>query len=221
MLEELMTGAILEDIVKWVGPAFAAAGYFIVLGAVFLERSVFIGLIVPGDIILALGGIYAARGDLTLAWVIVIGILAAVAGESTGFWLGRRYGRGLVRRVPLVNRLEGRLDAAEAYFRKNGGRTVAIGRYATAAGAFVPFVAGLSRMRYGRFLAFDVPAIVVWAIAIVLVGYFLEGQLDLVDRILSRFGWAMLGLLVAVVGGRILLNRRRKRKEERRASASK
>ncbi len=91
---------------------------------------------------------------------------------------------------------------------------MAIGRYATAAGAFVPFVAGLSRMRYRRFLAFDVPAIVVWAIAIVLLGYFLEGELDLVDRILSRFGWAMLGLLLGVVGGRILFNRWRRRTEE-------
>jgi membrane-associated protein len=213
--------AILEDLVKWVGPVFAAAGYPIVGGAVFLERSVFIGLIVPGDVILALGGIYAARGDLALPWVIVIGIMAAVGGESTGFWLGRRYGRRLVRRLPLVNRLEGRLDAAEEYFRKHGGRTVAIGRYATAAGAFVPFVAGLSRMSYRRFLAFDVPAILVWAIAIVLLGYFLEGELDLVDRILSRFGWAMLGLLVGAVGGRIVFNRWRARREERRASAPK
>jgi membrane-associated protein len=216
-----MIAAILEDLVKWVGPTFAAAGYPIVGVAVFLERSVFIGLIVPGDVILALGGIYAARGDLGLPWVIVLGILAAVAGESTGFWLGRRYGRGLVRRIPLIRRLEGRLDAAEDYFRRNGGRTVALGRYATAAGAFVPFVAGLSRMRYRRFLAFDVPAIVVWAVAIVLLGYYLEGELDLVDRILSRFGWIMLGLLVGVVGGRIVFNRLRKRKEEEPASTSK
>jgi membrane-associated protein len=216
-----MIAAILEDIVRWVGPVFALAGYPIVGGAVLLERSVFIGLIVPGDVVLALGGIYAARGSLSLPWVIVIGIAAAVTGESTGFWLGRRYGRGLVRRLPLVNRLEPKLDSAEEYFRRHGGKTVAIGRYATAAGAFVPFVAGLSRMRYRRFLAFDVPAIVVWAVAIVLLGYFLEGQLDLVDRILSRFGWAMLGLLVGLVGGRIVYRRWRDRRESRRASASK
>ena len=207
-----MIAAILENLVKWVGPVFAVAGYPIVGGAVLMERSVFIGLIVPGDLILALGGIYAARGDLGLPWVVVIGICAAVAGESVGFWLGRRYGRSLIRRLPLINRLEGRLEAAEDYFRRNGGKTVAIGRYATAAGAFVPFVAGLSRMSYRRFLAFDIPAIVVWATAIVLLGYFLEGQLDLADRILSRFGWAMLGLLVGLVGGRILYSRWRRRR---------
>jgi membrane-associated protein len=216
-----MIGAILEDIVKWVGPVFGVAGYPIVGGAVLLERSAFIGLIVPGDVILALGGIYAARGDLSLPWVIALGILAAVAGESIGFWLGRRYGRGLVRRLPLIRRLEGKLDGAEEFFGRHGGKTVAIGRYATAAGAFVPFVAGLSRMRYRRFLAFDVPAIVVWATAIVLLGYFLEGQLDLVDRILSRFGWAVLGLVVGVVGGRILFNLWRRRRDRRGPSASK
>ncbi len=215
----MMLGAILQNLVKWVGPVFAAAGYPIIGGAVVLERSVFIGLIVPGDVILALGGIYAARGDLSLPWVIVIGILAAVTGESLGFWLGRRYGRSLVRRLPLVNRLEPRLEAAEDHFRKHGGKTVAIGRYATAAGAFVPFVAGLSKMPYRRFLAFDVPAIVVWAVAIVLVGYYLEGQLDLIDRILSRFGWIMLGLLAAIVAGRIVYGRWKKRRESERATS--
>jgi len=215
----MMLGAILQNLVKWVGPVFAAAGYPIIGGAVGLERSVFIGLIVPGYVILALGGIYAARGDLSLPWVIVIGILAAVTGESLGFWLGRRYGRSLVRRLPLVNRLEPRLEAAEDHFRKHGGKTVAIGRYATAAGAFVPFVAGLSKMPYRRFLAFDVPAIVVWAVAIVLVGYYLEGQLDLIDRILSRFGWIMLGLLAAIVAGRIVYGRWKKRRESERATS--
>jgi membrane-associated protein len=203
------TAAIIEDLVRWVGPAFAAAGYVIVAGAVLAERSVFIGLLVPGDVIIALGGIYAARGDLSLPVVILVATVAAISGESIGFWLGRRYGKALIRRLPLVNRLERRLDTAEEYFLRHGGKTVALGRYATAAGAFVPFAAGLSRMRYGRFLAFDVPAIAVWATGITLLGYAFESELGLIDRVLSRFGWAMLGLLVATVGGRLLWKRLR------------
>jgi membrane protein DedA with SNARE-associated domain len=201
--------ALVEELVKWAGPIFVAAGYAIVAVAVLLERSVFVGLIIPGDVIIALGGIYAARGSLSVVAVIVIATIAASCGESIGYWLGRRYGRGLIKRLPLVNRLEKRLDAAQKYFRAHGGKTVAIGRYATAAGAFVPFVAGLSRMKYARFLAFDLPAIALWATGITLVGYFFEAQLDLIDRILSRFGWIMLGTLVLLVGGRILWKRHR------------
>jgi membrane-associated protein len=100
--------SLVERIVEWIEPAFLVAGYFIILGGVLLERSVFIGLIIPGDVILALGGIYAARGEMTLVWVIVFGTLAAIAGESIGYWLGRKYGRGLIRRLPLVNRMDRR-----------------------------------------------------------------------------------------------------------------
>src|SRR5438067_584772 len=125
------------------------------------ERSIFLGLVVPGDLILALGGVYASRGKLDLWLVIVVGILAATAGESIGYWLGRRYGRGFISRIPLVRRLDDRLEDAEGYFKRHGGKTVAIGRYATAAGAFVPFTAGVGKMPYRRFLLFDVPAIAV------------------------------------------------------------
>ena len=199
--------AIIEEIVEWAGPVFGSAGYFIIAGAVALERSIFIGLFIPGDVILALGGIYAARGELDLAWVIVLGTVAALTGESVGFLLGRRYGLSLIRRLPLVNRLEDRLDAARDFFSRHGGKTVFIGRYATAAGAFIPFTAGVADMPYPRFLLFDVPAVVLWAVGITLIGYFFNAQLDTVDRILSRFGWIMLGLLVALFAGRFLYKR--------------
>src|SRR6266542_6459851 len=130
---------IIRQIVRWFGPVFSAAGYPIIAGAVLVERSIFLGLIVPGDVILALGGVYAARKELDLIAVIAIGIVSAMTGESIGFWLGRTYGRGLIQRIPLVRRLDRRFEDAERYFKKRGGVTVALGRYATAAGAFVPF----------------------------------------------------------------------------------
>src|SRR5207247_7653652 len=125
--------------IKAIAPAYTTAGYAIIAAGVLAERSILVGLIVPGDVILALGGVYAGRGSLELWAVIVIGTFAAIIGESTGYWLGRRYGKGLIRRIPVVARLEGRLAGAEEYFKKHGGRTVAIGRYATAAGAFIAF----------------------------------------------------------------------------------
>ena len=147
--------------------------------------------------------------ELNLAGVIVIGTFAAITGESVGYWLGRRYGRALIKRLPLVGRLDKRFEDAERYFRKRGGLTVAIGRYATAAGSFVPFVAGMSEMPYQTFLAYDVPAIAVWATGITLVGYYFGRNLDTVERILSRFGYAMLGVLVVLIAGQFLWKRLR------------
>jgi membrane-associated protein len=212
--------SLVEKIVQWVEPAFLVAGYAIIAGAVLMERSIFIGLIVPGDLILALGGVYSAQGKLNLVAVIAIGTVSAIAGESTGFWIGRRFGLRILRRLPVLNRLEGKIQESQAYFKKHGGKTVALGRYATAAGAFIPFTAGAARMNYGRFLMFDVPAIIVWATGISIFGYVFGDHLPFVDRVLSRFGYVVLGLLVVFLLGRWLWRRNRERGTMSKASGS-
>ena len=204
--------SLVEQLIKGIAPAYTTFGYVIVGFGVLAERSILIGLIVPGDVILALGGVYASRGDLELWAVIFIGTVAALCGESTGYWLGRRYGMRLIAHLPVVRRLSGRLAGAEEYFRRHGGKTVAIGRYATAAGAFIPFVAGMSRMQYRRFLMFDVPAVIVWAIGITLFGYLAGEHLDFIDRVLSRFGLLVLGL--AVIGFGVYFIRKRRAKSQ-------
>src|SRR5438132_8492781 len=114
--------SLVERIVRWVEPVFTVAGYPVVGVAVLLERSIFIGLIVPGDVIRALGGVYASQRKMSLPAVMLIGIAAAVSGESIGYWLGRRFGARLVRRIPFVGSwLAERLEAAEAHYRKRGG----------------------------------------------------------------------------------------------------
>lgn len=205
---------VIEEIVEWAGPIFATAGYGIVGLGVLLERSVFLGLVVPGDVVLALGGVYAARGNLDFALVCVVAILAAVVGESIGYLLGRHYGRSIIRRIPIVRGLEGSLEEAEAYFAEHGGKTVAIGRFATAVGSFIPFTAGLARMRYARFLAFDVPAIVVWAVGIALIGFLLGENLDFVEKVLQRFGLIILGAVVAFIAFRFWRKRHRRARLE-------
>jgi membrane protein DedA with SNARE-associated domain len=192
---------LLEEILRWVAPAFRGTlGYVLVWATVLLERSILVGLVVPGDVILATGGIFASRGELSLVAVIVLGAVAAIMGESIGFFLGHRYGVAFIRRIPFLRRLEDKVDDVERLFAEHGGKAVFVGRFAAVAGAFIPFVAGMGRMRYRRFLAFDVPAIVLWATAISVVGFYLGKNVALVDRILRNFGWAMLGLLVVGIG---------------------
>ncbi|HEV8420726.1 MAG TPA: DedA family protein [Actinomycetota bacterium] len=199
---------LVERIVSAIEPYFLAAGYFIIAGGVLMERSVFIGLIIPGDFILALGGVYASQNKMDLSGVIVVGCVAAICGESIGFWLGRKFGLRVVRHFPYIGKwLAEKIEASEDFFRRHGGKTVAIGRYATAAGAFIPFSAGAARMKYWRFLAFDVPAIIVWATGISIFGYVFGENLALVDRVLSRFGYIVLGLIVVLFLGRWLWKR--------------
>jgi membrane-associated protein len=210
--------SLVERIVHDIEPAFLAAGYFIIAGGVLLERSIFLGLIVPGDLILALGGVYASQRKMDLIGVIVVGTLAAIAGESIGFWLGRRFGVRLLRRLPFFGkRLSRVVEESEDYFHRHGGKTVAIGRYATAAGAFIPFTAGAGKMSYARFLAFDIPAIMVWAAGITIFGYYFGRNLSFIDKVLSRFGYGVLALVVLIVAVRFLWKKRQERKERREA----
>jgi membrane-associated protein len=202
--------ALITEIVEWVGPAFHGwIGYALVAVVVLMERALFLSLLVPGDVVLALGGVYAGRGDLELWAVIVIGAVAGLISESVGFWLGERFGAGLVERIPVVRRSAHKLPQIRRYFSKHGGRLVVIGRYATVAGTFVPFVAGTGRMPYRRFLLFDVPAVAVWAVGVSLVGYVLGRNLELIDRVISSFGWLMLVVLIGLVAA-IWWRRRRR-----------
>jgi membrane-associated protein len=202
---------VIESVIGWIGPLFQGVlGYAIVGTAVFLERSILVGLVVPGEVVLAIGGIFASRGDLTLWVVILVGALAGVSGESTGFWVGRRFGRSILRKIPFLRKLDERMDEVDELFDRHGGKAVAIGRYAVGAGALVPIVAGMGRMPYRKFLLFDVPAATVWAVGVGLVGYFLGANLGLVDKVLSRFGLVMLGLVAVLLGAWILWKRHRR-----------
>jgi membrane-associated protein len=203
--------ALITEIVDWAGPAFQGAlGYTIIAAVVLMERALFLSVLVPGDLVLALGGVYAGRGELDLTAVILLGAVPGLISESVGFWLGDRYGAGLIERIPLVRRSADKLPRVRRYFAEHGGRIVVIGRYATVAGTFVPFVAGMGRMPYGRFLLFDVPAVALWAAGVSLIGYILGRNLELVDRVISSFGWLMLGVLAVFLG--FMWWRRRRRR---------
>jgi membrane-associated protein len=198
---------LVREIVDIAGGFFRVAGYVVVPVAVFLETFALIGIVVPGDVILALGGVYAARGDLALPVVLGLGLVAAWCGSVAGFWLGNRHGRRVVRALPFSNRLEHHVDRTRDFFQRHGGKAVVLGRFATGVAAFVPFVAGMSEMPTRRFLAFMVPTVALWATAITMIGYLLGRNLDVVDSVLSRFGWIGLAIAVAALGGGWIWNR--------------
>jgi membrane-associated protein len=192
---------MVETILEWLRPLFAGVlGYAVMGTLVFLDRGAFVGLVAPGDLILALGGVFAGRGELDLFPVVVVGIVSGLSGENASYWLGRRYGRSILKRVPFGDRLEPYVERSEDYFRSHGHSAVFIGRYISVVGTFLPFTAGLSRMSYRRFIVADVPAVALWAIAVAGLGYFLSARVDLVDKVLSRFGWALLILAAAYFG---------------------
>ena len=192
--------ALITPLLDWLEPFFASFGYVIVSVAMFFESAAFTGILVPGDVILALGGVYAGRGELALPAVIACGALFGVVGSSTGYLLGRRYGRSILRRAPILRRFQGRLDHAQASIAANAGKTIVLGRFITGAAVFVPFVAGASGVRARTFFTYAIPTMLVWTTGLALLGFFVGNNVGTIDRILSRIGLAGLGLGVLLIG---------------------
>jgi len=178
----------------------------------FLESAAFVGLLVPGDVILAVGGVYASNGTLSLPLVVACGIVFGVLGETTGYVIGKRYGEAALKRLPVLRRFERRLESARASIRRHGGKAIVIGRFATGVAGTVPFVAGASGVETKTFFLYAVPTIAVWAVVVVLVGYVVGNHVHTIDRILSTFGTAMLALAVAGLGAMWAVRRVRARR---------
>lgn len=173
--------------------------YVLVALLAALEASAFVGLVVPGELALLTGGFVARQGHAELGVMIVVAVLAGVVGDSAGFELGRRLGPGL-RTSRLGRRIgDRRWDRAAAYLKSHGGRAVFLGRFVGVLRALVPALAGASRMRYRRFLPWNVAGALVWGPAMVVLGYLAGSSYRRVEQDVGTAGLVV--LLVAAVTG--------------------
>jgi membrane-associated protein len=211
MLGAVKLAALVTQLVEWLQPFFASFGYVIVSVAMFLESAAFTGILVPGDVILAIGGVYAGRGELALPGVIACGALFGILGSTAGYVLGRRYGDSILRRAPILRRFESRIEEAQASIAANAGKTIVVGRFVTGAAVFVPFVAGASGVGARTFFTYAIPTMAVWTTGLALLGFVVGNNIGTIDRILSRIGLAGLALGILVIG--IWIWRRRRAHE--------
>lgn len=156
----------------------------IIAGLVFGEAALFFGFVLPGETAVVYGGVLADAGKVSVALVLAVVIVAAVVGDSIGFEVGRKLGPRLVR-APVLRHHPERLEAAQAYLRRRGGRAVVAGRFTAFLRAVMPGLAGASRMEYRRFLFFNVIGGVVWGSACVLLGYFAAHSISTITHALG------------------------------------
>ncbi len=151
-------------------------GYVVVGLLTLLEASAMIGLVVPGEAALLIGGFLASQGRAELPLMMVVGAVGAVVGDSVGYEIGRHLGPSL-RRSRLGQWVgDERWAAAEAYLAKHGGRAVFFGRFVGVLRAMVPTIAGLSGMPYRTFLPWNAIGGIVWGPGFVLLGYAAGGS---------------------------------------------
>jgi membrane-associated protein len=193
--------------------ALAALPAWLLLLAVFLlpalEASTLLGVVVPGETAVLLGGVVAHQGGLPLELVMVAAALGAVAGDSVGYVVGARLGPKLGTRT--AGRRAEQLERTRDFVRRHGAPAVLLGRWVPVLRSLVPIIAGGGGLPYRRFAAFNVAGGAVWAVAVAALGFLAAAAYGKVAQYLGLAGGAVFVALALVGLGVVLVRRRRRR----------
>jgi membrane protein DedA with SNARE-associated domain len=162
-----------------------ALAYTLVTALVFIEDALFVGFVFPGETAAVLGGVMASRSDASLGLMMTLVISAAIIGDSVGYEVGRVVGPRLLNHDLLVSR-KAQLENAQDFLRRRGGLAVFLGRFIAFFRAVMPALAGISRMKYRKFLAFNAIGGIVWGGGAVLVGYLAGNSYHEVEKVAGR-----------------------------------
>ena len=173
------------------------------------EAGLLVGVFIPGETAVLLGGVVAHGGGLPLWAVVVAAAAGAAVGDQAGFLLGRRYGSRLVDHLPAMVRRSGDLDRALDLIRRRGAAAVALGRWAALLRALVPGAAGTSGMTQARFTLANVLGGTVWATAIAVAGYVVGASYKSLATNLGIAGDIVLAVVIVMAVGWWVLARRR------------
>jgi len=175
---------------------------------VFCETGLVVTPFLPGDSLLFAAGTFAALGALDLWMVVLLLILAAIAGDTVNYWIGAYIGPRAFRGDIRFLRKE-YLDRPHAFYEKHGGKTIILARFVPIIRTFAPFVAGVGAMSYPRFITYNVVGAVLWVGLFVLGGYFF-GNISVVRENFTLVILAIIAISVLPIVIEALRARRRR-----------
>jgi len=183
---------------KHLSPIIAEYGawtYLLLFLIVFCETGLVVTPFLPGDSLLFAAGAFAATGSLSVVWLTVTLIAAAVLGDTVNYWIGHSLGRRLLaaKRFRVIK--PEHLAYTHEFYEKYGGKTIIIARFVPIVRTFAPFVAGLGKMSYGRFMSYNVVGGVAWVVLCVSAGH-LFGNLPFVQENFSLVVLAIIFLSI-------------------------
>lgn len=199
----------MHTLVDWLADLSGPVVYLVVTALVFAEDALFFGFVLPGETAVIVGGVLARRGNVELVWLTLAVVLAAIAGDSVGYEIGRRAGPPLLSRGPLRRRAE-RVEKARELIRRRGPTAVFVGRFVALFRSLVPALAGASNMRYRRFLLYNALGGLVWGVGNAVLGYAAGAAYERAETMVGRtvaLAFAAL-VVVALVVWRIRRHRR-------------
>ena len=174
---------LIQQVKHYLNPnTIAGAGYLVLIFVVFAETGLAAGFFLPGDSLLVVAGLFAAKGDLNVFILLITLFVAAVIGDAVGYYTGLKMGQRIFTRQKSFFFKPSHLQKANEFYDKYGGKTIIIARFVPIVRTFAPIVAGAAKMPYRRFVIFNVIGGFLWVFSMILAGYFLGSTLK------SRFG---------------------------------
>lgn len=169
--------------------------YGVIAALVFGETAIFLGFVLPGEAAVVLGGVLASRGQVSLALLIVVVVVAAVTGPLVGYEIGRRMGDRLFA-ARALRHVPGGTEKARSALRDRGGVAVLAGRFVAVIRAVMPAAAGAAQVPYRTFLIYNVTGGIIWGVGYCLIGYLAGSAYGAVE---SAVGTGLAIALAAVV----------------------
>ncbi len=194
----------VQGLIQW-------GGLLMVCIIVFVETGLFVGFFLPGDSLLVTAGLFAAKGDIDLAWLLLLVSLCAVIGDQTGYVIGRKAGSALFKREDSMFFKRKHLEKAHDFYEKYGNKTIVIARFVPIVRTFAPAVAGAAQMNYRRFVTYNVMGGILWVFSMVLGGYIMGKSIPSLDKYIHVVIVAV--VFLSILPALIEIYRARRKKE--------
>ena len=182
----------LDRHLQWLITNYGEWVYVILFLIIYCETGLVVTPFLPGDSLLFVAGTLAAGGGMDIHTLFLVLAVASFSGDNTNYWIGRYAGPRLFRRQGSLLLNPAHLERTRHFYEKHGGKTVMIARFVPIIRTFAPFVAGMGRMEYPRFLFYSFAGAIVWIGSLTSAGYFF-GNLPIVRE---NLGFVIIGIVV-------------------------
>jgi len=177
-----------DELIRW-------GGYVVLVIIVFAETGLLAGFFLPGDSLLVTAGLIAAVDNSLNIWILnLLLCVAAIAGDTTGYWIGYHLGPKIFNREDSFFFHKDHLLRTKKFYEKYGSKTIVIARFVPIVRTFAPTVAGVGRMEYKHFLTYNVAGGIGWVMAMTFGGYFLGRSIPNIEK---QIHW-VIGIVILI-----------------------
>ncbi len=205
---QMVNASIVSFFIEKIQSLPAGLVYAVVALLVFGEAALFFGFVLPGETSVLVAGVVASQGRVNIVALCCLVVVAAILGDSVGYFVGKRFGHRLLA-LRIFDKRKADLNRALEGLRQRGPYYVFFGRFTAFLRAVMPGLAGMSEMRYRVFLAANAAGALAWGVSFTLLGYFAGSGLARIERYSNWFGIAVLVVVTLVIAAFYFIRRRR------------